>query len=455
MNEAAVILAAGKGTRMCSKIPKVLHKICGSTMISCVIDAAQEAGIQKLVIVAGSGAEQVAMEVSDKCEVALQEQQLGTAHALLQAEPRLSGFSGNVLVLCGDTPLIQGETLRQLVKTHQSSGSAATVLTARMTDPTGYGRIIRDVNGFVSKIVEQLDATQDELPVNEVNTGIYCFDITGLFDALRQIAPANAQGEYYLTDIVGIYINNGRTVSALEVQNPKETAGINDRKQLAEADNYMRMLMLDRLMENGVTLIDPNSTFVSRKVRVGRDTVIQPFTIIEGDSVIGEDCVLGPGSRIVNTIIGKGVSIQNSIALDSNIADGCNIGPFAYLRPGSHLGIGVKIGDFVEIKKSVIGNGSKIPHLSYIGDAFIGKKANIGAGTITCNYDGSKKWLTRINDGAFIGSNTSLVAPVEIGKSAVIGAGSTITKDVADGALGVERAKQTVINAWADKKKLK
>lgn len=455
MNEAAVILAAGKGTRMCSKRPKVLHNICGNAMISCVIDAAQEAGIGKTIVVAGFGADLVAEEISGKGEVVLQAEQLGTAHALLQAEPALNGFTGSVLVLCGDIPLIQGETLRQLMLAHQSSGSAATVLTALMPDPAGYGRVIRDEQGFVSKIVEDLDATTDELLVNEINTGIYCFEGAGLFEALKQIAPANAQGEYYLPDIVGIYLRSGRSVSALVVENPTETSGINDRKQLAEADNYMRMRILDKLMAEGVTLIDPSSTFISSKARVGRDTVIHPFTIIEGASEVGEDCVIGPGSRLVNTIVGNGVSFQNSIALDSKVADGCNIGPYAYLRPETDLGPGVKVGDFVEIKKSKIGAGTKIPHLSYVGDALVGEKVNVGAGTITCNYDGSKKWLTRINDNAFIGSNTNLVAPVEVGKRAFIGAGSTITKDVADGALGVERAKQAVIDNWADKKKSK
>ena len=455
MNEAAVILAAGKGTRMLSKLPKVLHKVCGKAMITCVIDAALEAGFQKAVVVAGFGAEQVAAEISGKGAVVLQEEQLGTAHALLQAEPELKEFTGNILVLCGDTPLIQKETLQQLAEAHQSSDAVATVLTAKVSDPTGYGRVIRDERGFVHKIVEELDANADELSVNEINTGMYCFNSAGLFDALRQIKPANAQGEYYLTDIIDIYNNSGRSVGALAVTNPMETSGINDRVQLAQADNYMRARVLENMMRSGVTIIDPNSTFVGLKVRVGHDTVIHPFTILEGDSVVGEDCVLGPGSRLVDTIVGNGVTIMNSITLESNIADGCNIGPFAYLRPGTFLGQGVKVGDFVEIKKSFVGDGTKIPHLSYVGDSMIGKKVNVGAGTITCNYDGSKKWITRINDGAFIGSNTNLVAPVEVGKSAIIGAGSTITKDVADGALGVERARQTVIKAWTDRKKSK
>jgi len=452
MNLAAVILAAGKGTRMNSKLPKVLHTVCGSSMLSYVIDAVAGAGVKKTVVVAGCGADQVAREVEDKAEVVLQAEQLGTAHALAQAGPLLRDFPGCLLVLCGDTPLIEAGTLAKLVEKHRSMGVAATVLTAEMEEPAGYGRVIRDRQGRVLKIVEQKDASTDEKAVREVNTGVYCFEAAGLFDALAQVTPANAQGEYYLTDIIDIYVNSGRTVGAVVLKNPIEVTGINDRVQLAEVEQYMRRRVLDGLMRAGVTVIDPLSTFVSRKVRVGRDTVIYPFTFIEGDTVIGEDCVIGPGSRLVNATVGTGVSIQNSIVLNSCIGDNCNIGPFAYLRPDTTLGRGVKVGDFVEIKKSFIGDDSKVPHLSYVGDATIGKKVNIGAGTITCNYDGRQKWTTRIGDGAFIGSNTNLVAPVEVGEQAITGAGSTITKDIPAGALGVERAKQMVVKNWAGRK---
>ncbi|MDF9407056.1 bifunctional UDP-N-acetylglucosamine diphosphorylase/glucosamine-1-phosphate N-acetyltransferase GlmU [Pelotomaculum isophthalicicum JI] len=455
MNLAAVILAAGKGTRMNSKLPKVLHTVCGSAMLSCVIDAATGAGVQKTVVVAGFGADLVAREVGNKAEVVLQAEQLGTAHALAQAGPVLKDFSGCLLVLCGDTPLIEAGTLAELVEKHRSMGVAATVLTAEMEDPAGYGRVIRDEQGRVLKIVEQKDASGDEKLVREINTGVYCFEGAGLFDALARITPANAQGEYYLTDIIDIYAKSGLTVGAVVLKNPMELAGINDRVQLAEAEQYMRRRVLDEMMRAGVTVIDPLSTFVSRKARVGRDTVIHPFTIIEGDTVIGEDCVIGPGSRLVNATVGNQVTIQNSIVLDSSIGDNCNIGPFAYLRPDTTLGRSVKVGDFVEIKKSNIGDGSKVPHLSYVGDAVIGKKVNVGAGTITCNYDGRNKWTTRIGDGAFIGSNTNLVAPVEVGDKAITGAGSTITKDIPAGALGIERAKQTAIKNWADRKKIK
>lgn len=453
MDLAAVILAAGKGTRMKSKLPKVLHNLCGSTLLSYVVDAVAAVGVKKTVVVAGHGADLVAREVKGKAEVVLQAEQLGTAHALMQAGLFLRDFSGQLLVLCGDTPLIKAETLSMLVRGHREAGAAATVLTAVMKDPTGYGRVIRDGRGRVIRIVEQKDASPDEIKVREVNTGIYCFEVDGLFDALRRVTPKNVQGEYYLTDVIEMYVKEGRAVEAVVVNDPAEVAGINDRIQLAEAEQHMRGRILRDLMKSGVTVFDPLSTFVDRGARIGRDTVIYPFTFIEGNTVIGEDCAIGPGSRLINATVGKGVSIQYSVVVESSISDHCTIGPFAYLRPGTILGQEVKVGNFVEIKKSHVGSRSKVPHLSYVGDADIGEGVNIGAGTITCNYDGQKKWPTRIGDGAFIGSNTNLVAPVEIGPGAVVGAGSTITKDVPGGALGVERAKQIVVRGWAGRKK--
>lgn len=453
MDLAAVVLAAGKGTRMKSKLPKVLHKLCGRPMLSYVMEAVAAAGVEKIVVVIGYGADQVAREVEDRAQVALQAEQLGTAHALMQAGPFLRDFPGQILVLCGDTPLIEAGTLSELVRLHRSAGASATVLTAEMEDPAGYGRVIRDDCGRVAKIVEQKDASPDEARVCEVNTGIYCFEAAGLFDALEQITPANAQGEYYLTDMIERHVREGRVVSAVLLKDSREVTGINDRVQLAGVEKQMRRRVLEDLMRSGVTVLDPDTIFVDKAARVGRDTVLYPFTFIEGNTAIGEDCVIGPDARLVHATVGNGVAIQNSIVLESCIEDQCSIGPFAYLRPGTTLGRGVKVGDFVEIKKSLIGEGSKVPHLSYIGDAIIGNKVNIGAGTITCNYDGSKKWPTRIGDRAFIGSNTNLVAPVEIGARAVTGAGSTITKDVPEGALAVERAKQKVVPDWADRKK--
>lgn len=453
MDLAAVILAAGKGTRMKSKLPKVLHKLCGRPMLSYVIDSAAGSGVEKTVVVAGFGSDLVAREVGNRAQVVLQQEQLGTAHALMQAGPLLQDFPGNVLVLCGDTPLIDSATLSQLVERHNLAGSAATVLTARLKDPAGYGRVIRNQQGGVTRIVEQKDASPAEIVINEINTGIYCFKAAGLFDALEKITPANAQGEYYLTDIIELYVKEGLAVGAVEVANPGEVTGINDRAQLAGVEALLRQRVLNDLMLSGVTIVDPASTLIDREVRVGMDTIIYPFTIIEGSTSIGGGCVIGPGARLTGAVVGSSVSIQYSVVIDSAIEDRCAIGPYAYLRPGTKLGPGVKIGDFVEIKQSIVGEGSKVPHLSYIGDAHIGKNVNIGAGTITCNYDGQKKWPTRIGDGAFIGSNANLVAPVEVGSRAVIGAGSTISKDVPSGALGVERSKQKVIPDWADKKK--
>lgn len=455
MNLAAVILAAGKGTRMKSKAPKVLHEICGSSMLSYVLESVAAAGVEQQIVVVGFGAELVSQEVAGKGQVVLQAEQLGTAHALLQARPLLKEFSGQLLVLCGDTPLIEPDTLKRLVESHRAAGSVATVLTAMVEDPTGYGRVIRDVQGQVKRIVEQKDASPEEIKVQEINTGIYCFESAGLFEDLEKVTPANAQGEYYLTDIIKTCAAEGRSIGAVLLVDQAEAAGVNDRVQLAEVERVIRSRVLVELMKSGVTVVDPQSTFIDRGVRIGRDTTIYPFTFIEGNTTVGEDCVIGPDTRLVNSVVGSGVTIQNSIVLESYIQDRCSIGPFSYLRPETRLGQDVKVGDFVEIKKSDIGNGSKVPHLAYVGDATVGMKVNIGAGTITCNYDGQKKWPTHIGDRAFIGSNTNLVAPVKIGAGATTGAGSTITRDVPDGALGVERAQQALVLDWENRKKRK
>lgn len=450
---AAIVLAAGKGTRMKSRVPKVLHKICGRPMLFYVLDAVRSAGVKETVVVVGFGADQVAREVGDGAAVALQAEQLGTGHALQQAGPFLRNFCGDILVVCGDTPLITPETLARLAGEHRASGAAATVLTAEMDDPRGYGRVLRDEAGRVIRIVEEKDATPEEKLTREINTGVYCFKAAGLFEGLAGIKPVNAQGEYYLTDIIGLSVGRGLLVGAVKAADPGETAGINDRVQLSLAERVVRDAILKDLMLSGVTVIDPASTFVDKGVKIGPDTVINPYTIIRGNTVVGECCVIGPGVSLVDTKVGDDVAIRNSIVEEGEVGDGSTVGPFAYLRPGTRLDKNVKVGDFVEIKKSSIGSGSKVPHLSYVGDAVVGKGVNVGAGTITCNYDGQKKWPTQIGDGAFIGSNSNLVAPVEIGPGAYIGAGSTITKDVPAGALGVERARQSVIPGWADKRK--
>jgi len=450
---AAVVLAAGKGTRMKSRYPKVLHRVAGRPMLAYVLDAVESAGAAPVVVVAGFGLEAVRDAVGERAEVVCQEEQLGTAHALLQAGEKLEGADGDILVVCGDTPLLDGRVLADLAARHRETGAKATVLTAEMDDPTGYGRVIRGEDGMVLRIVEQKDASPAELAVKEINTGVYCFAAEGLFDALRRIGRENRQGEYYLTDIVSLYVSEGRPVASYVAADPTAVMGINDRVQLAQAEGVLRRRIVERLMLDGVTVLDPATTFIDAGVEIAPDTVIYPFTFIEGRTVIGRECVIGPQARLVDCRLGDGVTFQNSIALESEIGDGTTVGPFAYLRPGNKIGARVRIGDFVEMKKSVVGDGSKIPHLSYVGDALIGSGVNIGAGTITCNYDGRRKSATVIEDGAFIGSNANLVAPVKVGRGAYVGAGSTITQDVPPGSLGVARGRQKNIEGWAARKK--
>ncbi|MGE5544707.1 MAG: bifunctional UDP-N-acetylglucosamine diphosphorylase/glucosamine-1-phosphate N-acetyltransferase GlmU [Bacillota bacterium] len=442
-----VILAAGKGVRMHSRLAKVLHPVAGVPMVSHVVSAAFAAGVDRLVMVVGHGREQV-MEVMSASGVqfVVQEQQLGTGHALLQAEAAVEE-SEIILVLCGDTPLLQAQTLETLIKYHREHQAAATVLTARLEHPEGYGRIVRDELGDIVRIVEEKDASPQEKEIREINSGIYCFD-KEVFQILKHLNTDNAQGEYYLTDALVEYRLKGCRVLALPAAKEEDIYGINDRTQLAFAEKILRRRKCTEVMLSGVTVLDPATTFIDAQVEIGRDTTILPFTMIEGQTVIGEDCLIGPGSRIISSRIGNRVTIDNSKIIESQVGDGCNIGPYAYLRPGTELHQDVKVGDFVEVKKSVVGKGSKIPHLAYVGDATIGCNVNVGAGTITCNYDGEHKHPTIIEDGAFIGSNTNLVAPVRIGQNAVTGAGSTITRDVPPFSLGVERASQKVIDNW-------
>lgn len=448
---AAVLLAAGKGTRMKSKKAKVLHLVAGRPMLSYVLAAAAEAGAERIVVVAGYGAAEVTAAVSGRAEVVLQQEQLGTAHALLQAEAAFSSYTGDILVLPGDAPLLQGATLRDFYAFYCAQGVQAAVLTARLRDPTGYGRVIRDGDGKVVRIVEQKDATAEELAVNEVNTGVYCFK-PDIFRLLKKISPDNAQKEYYLTEVIRLLREEGAAVAAWEAPDPEEFLGVNDRRQLAVAEAVIRRRVLASLMDAGVTVVDPAVTYVEPGVVVGPDTIIYPFTFLEGETVIASDAVIGPWVRIRDSRIGNGVHVQNAVVVGATISDGAVIGPFTYIRPGTIVGPGAKVGGFVEVKKSIIGEGSKVPHLSYIGDAEIGRAVNIGAGTITCNYDGKKKWPTVIEDEAFIGSNTNLVAPVRVGRGAYVGAGSTITKDVPPGALGIARSRQRNILDWVKKK---
>lgn len=452
MSLETLILAAGKGTRMKSKLPKVLHKVGGKPMLQHVIDAAKKAGSSREVVVIGSGAELVERTISD-VEFVLQEKQLGTGHAVLSAEKNFAESKGTVLILCGDTPLLTGELLKNLVETHEASNCAATVLTAKMPDPAGYGRIIRDTDDTFKKIVEDKDATEFEKKISEVNAGVYCFDVQKLFGALGKVKNDNAQGEYYLPDVLPILMELGEQIGAFKAQYADETLGINSRVQLAAADRSLRMRKERELMDSGVTIIDPNTTFIDVDVQIGQDTIIYPNTYLEGKTIIGEDCSIGPNIRFTDMIVGNRVTAQFSYCHEAEICDGVTLGPYVHIRPGTTIGENVKIGNFVEVKNSTVGAGSKLPHLQYIGDADIGGGVNIGCGTVTCNYDGKQKFRTTIGDNAFIGCNTNLVAPVKVEAGAYIAAGSTITKDVPRGNLAVARSRQTNIEVWNDKRK--
>ena len=449
----AVILAAGKGTRMKSSLPKVLHGVGGKPMLRHVMDAAQAAGATRSIVVVGFGGEQVAAAMGAGAEYVTQAEQLGTGHAVMQTKEILRGFEGTVLLLCGDTPLLTAVTLQSLCEAHRGSGAAATVLTAILANPSGYGRILRDADGGVTGIVEQKDATPEQLSIGEINTGNYCFEATALFGALDGLTCDNAQKEYYLTDVLSILAQAGQKVGAVQVADFEETLGINSRAQLAEAEAVLRRRKLVDLMESGVTVMDPASTFIDTGVSIGRDTIIYPFTWIEGDTVIGEECLIGPNTRIQDSVIENAVTLHFSYAHECKIHEGATVGPYVHLRPAAELLPGAKVGNFVEIKNSQIGSGSKVPHLSYIGDTDMGSGVNIGCGTITVNYDGKKKHRTTIANDAFIGCNSNLVAPVTVGEGAYIAAGSTITKEVPPRSLGVGRARQMNIPGWVDNKK--
>ncbi|WP_301962562.1 bifunctional UDP-N-acetylglucosamine diphosphorylase/glucosamine-1-phosphate N-acetyltransferase GlmU [uncultured Megasphaera sp.] len=444
----ALILAAGKGTRMKSSMPKVLHKVGGVPMVEQVLRAVKAAGTQRQVVVVGFGGEAVQEYLGDRAETVVQEQQLGTGHAVMQAEPLLSGLSGTLLVTCGDTPLVTEDTFRSLLAHHEATQAAATVLTAVMPDPTGYGRVIRNEKGQVVKIVEQKDGSPEELAVREVNAGIYCFDMELLWQMLHNVTNNNAQGEYYLTDIIGMLVDASKVVSAFAAPDYKETLGVNSRLQMAEAEQVLRCRKLEQLMTDGVTVIDPNNTYVDTTVSVGRDTVLYPGTILEGSTVIGENCQVGPYVRMTNVVMGSGDHLQFTYAHDCEIKNGCEIGPFVHFRPNTVIGNDVKVGNYMEVKNSTVGDGTKLPHLSYIGDSDVGCGVNIGCGTITVNYDGKEKHRTTICDHAFVGCNSNLVSPVTVGEYAYVGAGSTITKNVPPKSLSVARAKQRNIEGW-------
>lgn len=441
-NIFAIVLAAGQGTRMKSKLYKVLHPVCGKPMVEHVVDNIHTLDAKKIVTVVGHGAEMVREQLGEKSEYVLQAEQLGTAHAVLQAESLLAEEEGTTLVVCGDTPLILPETMKALYEYHVGQRAKATILTAIAQNPTGYGRIIRDNEGNVASIVEQKDASEEQKKVTEINTGTYCFDNKALFEALKLINNDNVQGEYYLTDIIEILQKRGEIVAAYVCDNFDETLGVNDRFALSQAEELMRARINEKHMRNGVTIINPSTTSISADAEIGADTIIQPGCVIDGKTVIGSDCLIGPNSHIVNSRIGNATKVTNSVVTDSEVGSHTAVGPFAHLRPESSLGDHVKIGNFVEVKKSVLKDKAKVSHLSYIGDAEVGANVNIGCGTITVNYDGKNKFKTIIEDDVFVGCNSNLVAPVTLGKGSFIAAGSTVTKNVPKDALAIARARQ-------------
>ncbi|WP_337018768.1 bifunctional UDP-N-acetylglucosamine diphosphorylase/glucosamine-1-phosphate N-acetyltransferase GlmU [Oceanobacillus massiliensis] len=452
-NRNAVILAAGQGTRMKSKLYKVLHPVAGRAMVQHVIDQLNTVKLDKMVTIVGFGADIVKEQIGDASEFVVQEEQLGTGHAVLQAEHLLKDQEGTTIVACGDTPLITGETFQELFAHHEREGAAATILTAQTENPAGYGRVIRNETNEVERIVEQKDASESELLVKEINTGTYCFNNKALFQALHEVSNDNAQGEYYLPDVIEILRNKSEKVSAFLTPNFEETLGVNDRTALAQAEKTMRKRINEKHMRNGVSIIDPDHTYIEPDVVIESDVIIHPGTIIKGASTIKTNAEIGPNSEINNCYIGEDTIVKQSVANDSKIGDRVKIGPFAHIRPESNVGNDAKLGNFVEIKKTVLGDNSKVSHLSYIGDADVGSNVNIGCGTITVNYDGTNKFLTTIGDDAFIGCNSNLIAPVTVGKGSYVAAGSTITDDVPEDALSVARARQTNKEGYAAKLK--
>ena len=450
-----VILAAGQGTRMKSSLPKVLHPVAGEPMLEHVLRSAAALGPATTTLVVGHGADAIQTRLAGRSGLrfALQVPQCGTAHALQQAEPLLAGQGGTLVLLSGDVPLLRAETVRLLLATHQAAKAAATVMTAVVEQPYGYGRVIRTAGKIVG-IVEERDASAAQRRGCEINSGIYAFDLPPLFDALRTIAARNAQGEHYLTDLVAAYRRRRLAVETQIVGDPREIRGVNTRSELSEVSTIMKQNKNAELMAAGVTIVDPATTYIDNEVEVGQDTVIHPGVLIQGRSKIGSACEIHASVRIADSEIGDRVTIRDfCLILDSHVAEGATVGPFAHLRSATDIGAGAKIGNFVEVKKTTFGAGSKAKHLSYLGDATIGTKVNVGAGTITCNYDGQQKHQTVIEDDAFIGSDSQLIAPVRVGKGAYVGAGSSITEDVPPGALGVGRGRQANIEGWADRKK--
>lgn len=451
MQRNAVILAAGKGTRMKSKQYKVLHKVAGKSMIDHVLTNVKRAGVDEIVTIVGHGADQVKETLGDQSLYSYQEEQLGTAHAVKMTQEHLENKEGTTLVVCGDTPLITAETLNKLIEHHEQAKAQATVLSATAQIPFGYGRIVRDDNNQLSRIVEEKDATEEEKRLTEISSGIFAFDNKVLFEKLAQVKNDNAQGEYYLPDVIALILEDKGIAEVYHTDDFNEIMGVNDRVMLSNAEKALQQRINIQHMQNGVTIIDPTTTFIGPDVEIGMDTIIEPGVRINGTTKIGEETVIGQYSEINNSQIGSHVDIKQSVINDSVVGDKTKVGPFAQLRPGSNLGNEVKVGNFVEVKKAELKDGAKVSHLSYIGDAEIGERTNIGCGSITVNYDGVNKFKTTVGKDAFIGCNTNLVAPVIVGDGSLIAAGSTITDDIPQDSLALARARQVTKEGYVKK----
>lgn len=442
MEKYVVVLAAGKGTRMKSKLYKVLHKVCGKTMVEHVVDAAQGVNPAEIVTIVGTGAGDVEKVLADKSKFAFQEKQLGTGDAVMTAREELGDKDGATLVVTGDTPLFTTDTFNELFKYHAEKGNAATVLTAEAPNPFGYGRIIRDDQGNVLRIVEQKDGKPEELKVKEINTGVFCFDNKKLFEALKHVNNDNAQSEYYLTDVLEILRNSGERVGAYKMPDFSESLGVNDRIALAQATKTMQRRINEQHMRDGVSFIDPDTAYIDADVKIGNDTVIEGNVVIKGNTEIGSDCYITSGSRIVDSKIGNNVTVTSSTVEEAEMDDNTDIGPNSHLRPKAIIRKGAHIGNFVEIKKAEIGENTKVGHLTYVGDATLGKDINIGCGTIFSNYDGVKKFHTNVGDHAFIGAGSTLIAPINVADHAFIAADTTVTKDVNKYDMAIGRGRQ-------------
>lgn len=447
MKLKTLILAAGKGTRMKSELPKVIHEVNGIPMISKIIKVLEVLKPEENILILGHKKEEVLKVIGEDADYVVQTEQLGTGHAVLQAKDKLKDYDGDVMVLCGDTPLLREETLEELYKFHRDTDSVTTILTSIYDNPFGYGRIVKE-NGLVKAIVEEKEADAEIKKIKEVNAGVYCFKGRELFDALSKITNNNEKGEYYLTDVIGIQVGEGKKVQSFVLNDNIEILGVNSKVELAQASKVLRDRKNIDLMEKGAILIDPSAVYAEEDVVVGRDTVIYPGAILQGKTVIGENCQILGTTRIIDSTLGNDIKVESSVIEESILEDGVTMGPFAHLRPKSHLKEKVHVGNFVEVKKSTLEKGVKAGHLTYLGDAQIGEDTNIGAGTITCNYDGKNKFKTVIGKNSFIGSDSMLVAPVIIGENALVGAGSVITKDVPDNSLAVSRSKQIIKNDW-------